>query len=65
MGNYIRIYYIYDMIYKLNHIDIYIYIYGSLHYTQLLEADYGWFMVNHIYIYEYDVNIGYIMQYVI
>ena len=61
MGNYIRVYYIYDMIYKLNHI----YIYGSLHYTQLLEADYGWFMVNHIYIYEYDVNIGYIMQYVI
>ena len=51
------------MIYKLNHIDIYIY--DSLHYTQLLEADYGWFMVNHIYIYEYDVNIGYIMQYVI
>ena len=29
----------YDMIYKLNH--VYMYIYGSVHYTQLLEADYG------------------------
>ena len=39
------------MIYKLNH--VYIYIYGSVHYTQLLEADYGWSMINYLYIYIY------------